>query len=82
MDDRLAHVRARVAALERGVRRGVRPADDPELVAARRELRGLSAEAYVRRLVAEAPPLSDAQKLRLTALLTAPHVDGGGGRAA
>jgi hypothetical protein len=82
MDNRIARARARVAGLRRGVRHGVRAADDPELAAAERELRYLTTEAYVRRVVAESPPFSDSQKWRLTALFAAPSVDGGGPRAA
>jgi hypothetical protein len=57
-------LRGRVAALSQ-----TRPEDHPDLVAARAELRAAKAEDYISRLVAEAPPLSDAQRARLAALL-------------
>lgn len=38
----------------------------------RRELATNALEAHIRRVVAEAPPLSDAQKARLTTLLNSP----------
>lgn len=56
--------RARVASLSRS-----RPSDDPDLVAARRDLRTARFEDDIRRLVAEAPPLSGAQRQRLAVLL-------------
>ncbi|WP_193048194.1 hypothetical protein [Mycolicibacterium baixiangningiae] len=58
--------RGRVAALTRS-----RPADDPELVEAKRNLKALSLEEYVRRVVSEAPPLTDEQRDRIAALLRA-----------
>ena len=60
----VAHHRARVGALSRD-----RAPDDPELVAARQNLRALSLEEHVRRVVAEAPPLSPEQLDRIAALL-------------
>lgn len=62
--------RGRVAALSRS-----RQPDDPELVEARRDLAVLSLEEHIRRVVAEAPPLTDEQRDRIAALLRA-----GGGR--
>ena len=59
--------RARVAALTRS-----RPADDPELVAARRDLVAARLEEHIRKVVAAAPPLTDEQKQRIAALL---HTD-------
>ncbi|MHC9294186.1 hypothetical protein ACRCUN_17115 [Mycobacterium sp. LTG2003] len=58
--------RGRVAALSRS-----RPADDPELLEAKRNLAALSLEDYVRRVVASAPPLTDEQRDRIAALLRA-----------
>jgi hypothetical protein len=56
--------RARVASLTRS-----RAPDDPDLLAARRNLRAARAEDYVRKLVAAAPPLSIEQRDRLAVLL-------------
>jgi hypothetical protein len=63
--------RARVAALERSVRAGERPADDPALEEARRNLRALRLEDHVAKVIAGWPPLTDAQVNRIVALLTA-----------
>lgn len=63
----LNHERARVAALTRS-----RTPDDPELVDARRNLAAERLAAYIEKTVSAAPPLSDAQRLRLTDLLR-PH---------
>ena len=56
--------RGRVASLTRS-----RPADDPELIDARRDLAAAKLDAYVKRVLAEAPPLTDAQRDRIAALL-------------
>ena len=58
------HHRGRVAALTRS-----RTPDDPELVAARRDLAAANLAAYIRRTVAAAPPLLDEQRDRLAVLL-------------
>lgn len=58
------HYRARVAALSRS-----RRPDDPEFIAARRDLKAASLEAHVARVVAEAPPLTEDQRTRIAALL-------------
>jgi hypothetical protein len=58
------HERARIAALTRS-----RQADDPELVTARQNLKALSLEEHVARVLAEAPPLTDEQRCRLAELL-------------
>ena len=57
--------RARVAALARS-----RSADDPEFIDARRSLAAANIEAYVEKIVASAPPLTDDQKSRIAALLS------------
>lgn len=62
--------RARVASLSRS-----RPADDPDLVDARRNLRAERLAAHIEKVVAEAPPLTAEQRDRLAALLR-----GGGAR--
>ena len=66
------HDRARVAGLSRD-----RKPTDPDLLAAKRDLRASRAEEYISRIVAEAPPLTDLQKARIAALL-----QGGGSNAA
>ncbi len=56
--------RARVASLTRS-----RQADDPELIEARRRLRTERTAAYIEKMLAEAPPLTDEQRARLAELL-------------
>lgn len=63
MSDVLHH-RGRVAALTRS-----RPANDPDLLDARRSLRAASLEDYIRRAVDSAPPLTPEQRDRLALLL-------------
>lgn len=63
------HERARVASLTRAINNGERPADDPELTEARRNLRALRLEEHVNRVLAQAPPLSGEQLDRIAALL-------------
>ena len=46
-----------------------RPADDPELLEARQSLKAASLEEHIRRVVDEAPPLSDEKRDRLALLL-------------
>lgn len=58
--------RGRIAALSRS-----RPADDPELIELKRNLKAQSLEEHIRRVVAEAPPLTDEQRDRIAALLRA-----------
>jgi hypothetical protein len=55
-----------------------RAADDPDLIAARRELRAATLADRIRRTVDEWPPLTPEQRDRLALLLRAPStVDGG-----
>lgn len=56
--------RNRLNALQRH-----RPPDDPQIADARRDLRAARLEEHIRKLVDEAPPLSDEQRSRLAALL-------------
>lgn len=56
--------RARVAALSRS-----RSADDPDFVAAKRDLAAARLEDYVERTVAAAPPLTDEQRDRIARIL-------------
>ncbi|WP_225348511.1 hypothetical protein [Micrococcus luteus] len=63
MSETLA-LRGRVASLSRS-----RSANDPDLIEARRALAAEKLAAYVSKTVAEAPPLTDAQRDRIAALL-------------
>lgn len=58
--------RARIAGLTRS-----RAADDPELIEARRRLRGERLAEHVAKVVAGMPPLTDAQCERIAGLLLA-----------
>lgn len=60
------HERARIASLSRS-----RPADDPELVTARQNLKALRLEEHVREKVASWPPLRPEQAERIARLLRA-----------
>lgn len=69
MHPQVSKARASVAALSRCVRNGERPADDPDLVTARRDLNAARLESYIEKVLAQAPPLSDEQRNRLAELL-------------
>ncbi|USQ78298.1 hypothetical protein NF556_11600 [Ornithinimicrobium faecis] len=58
------HHRARVAALARD-----REPNDPDLLAARRDLAAERLADHVAHVLAQAPPLTDAQLQRVTAIL-------------
>jgi Spy/CpxP family protein refolding chaperone len=58
------HNRARVGALSRS-----RDEDDPELLAARRDLKAARLTDYVQRTLASAPPLTPEQRAKLAELL-------------
>lgn len=58
------HHRGRVAALSRS-----RKSDDPDLLAAQRDLRAALLEEHIQRVVDQAPPLTEEQRTRLAALL-------------
>ncbi len=66
-----AHHRASIGALTRAIRAGERLPDDPALVDANAK-RGL-AEAkisdYIEKVLAQAPPLTDEQRIRLAEML-------------
>ena len=64
--------RARLNALRR-----YRPADDPVVVDAQRDLRAARLEDYIARTLATAPPLTPDQRQRLAQLLTPPAAAGG-----
>jgi hypothetical protein len=56
-------LRAEFSALSR-----YREADDPELIEKKTSLLTASLESYIQRKVADAPPFSDSQRSRLSAL--------------
>lgn len=62
----VAHARAKVGALARS-----RTPDDPDLVAARVELKSENLERLIRQAVEAAPPLTELQRGRLARLLLA-----------
>jgi len=51
--------------------------DDPATAAAQAELRTAVATAYLERLVSEAPPIDDATRLRLAAIICSPPAQDG-----
>lgn len=68
------HYRAQLAALSRD-----RAADDPELIAARRNLRAARLRDHVVKALTDAPPLSDEQRVSIARLLTSPAATQAGG---
>lgn len=73
-----AHYRGKVAALTRCISAGERQPDCPEMAEARRGLKEAKATDYIRKLLDEAPPLTDEQRTRLAELLKPVRI---GGRA-
>lgn len=69
LSDAAARHRGRIAGLTRAVRNGERPADDPELTEARRDLRAEVLAGHVEKVLAQAPPLTDEQRDRIAAIL-------------
>jgi hypothetical protein len=69
--------RAKIAAITRGIRAGERPADDPKLVEARRNLRALRLEKHVTEVIDGWPPLSEEQCQRIAGRLLAGTNRGG-----
>ncbi len=63
--------RARVEEIRRDIGAGIRPANDPQLIDAYRDRRAERLQEHVAEIVAGWPPLSDEQKARVAALLTA-----------
>lgn len=61
----VAHHRARIASLSRD-----RKNDDPELLDARRDLAAERLAEHVAKTIAAAPPLTEAQRARISALLS------------
>ncbi|WP_029108544.1 hypothetical protein [Mycobacterium sp. URHD0025] len=72
---------ARVAGLTRAIKAGERPADSPELDNAKRDLNAARIAAFIERQLAQAPPLTQAQRDQLAELLK-PVRRGGGDDAA
>jgi hypothetical protein len=62
------------AGIARASRRGRDPAEADQL---RAEYAALKIEIFIRRVIAEAPPLTEGQRLRLSRLLTAPDRSAG-----
>ncbi|MGB3893247.1 MAG: hypothetical protein WA942_03215 [Mycolicibacter sinensis] len=62
-------LRGRVAGLSRAVRNGERRADDPALIDAKRKLIAENTAVYIKRVLAQRPPLTDEQRTRLAELL-------------
>lgn len=67
IDPQVAHRRARHAAVARGVRAGERPAADLDDTG--RDLAEANIAAYIAKVLADCPPLSDEQRTRLAELL-------------
>lgn len=67
--------RSRIAALSRS-----RTPDDPDLLAARRDLRATKLEQHVAEQVAAFPPLTDEQLDRIAVLIRPTAANGGGRR--
>lgn len=63
MHPQVAKARARVAGLH------ARPVDDPDALDARRNLAAAKTAAYIQKILAEAPPLTDEQRTALAELL-------------
>jgi hypothetical protein len=74
--------RARIAAIVRGIRAGERPADDPALADAQRNLRYKRMAEYIIAKVDEAPELADWQRAKLAELLRPARQSASGGGAA
>jgi hypothetical protein len=67
----VAHHRARIGALKRGIRAGERPADDPALTDAYQNMRAELLAEHVQKVIDGWPPLSSEQLDRVAALLRA-----------
>lgn len=63
MHPEVTKARARCAGLH------ARPQDDPDRIAARRDLIAAKASEYITKVLASAPPLTDEQRTRLAELL-------------
>ncbi len=71
-----AHHRAKIGALSRS-----RPADDPELIEAKRGLIEAQAADYIERVLSAAPPLTDEQRIRLAELFRPANATASSGAA-
>jgi hypothetical protein len=67
MTPEVARARGKKAALARCVKNGERKPNDPEYVAAQRDLAAAKLESYIEKVVAAAPPLTPAQLAKLSA---------------
>ncbi len=65
-----AQHRGRIAALTRAIRAGERPADDPALPQARRDLHDQLLAERVEKIIADWPELPEDQQQRIAALLS------------
>jgi hypothetical protein len=65
----VAHHRARIGALRRGIRAGERPPDDPELTDAYRGMRAELLAEHVAKVLAGWPKLTDEQLEKIASLL-------------
>ncbi|EPQ76925.1 hypothetical protein MMMB2_1586 [Mycobacterium marinum MB2] len=63
------HHRARISGISAAIKAGKRPPDDPELNAAQQSFEQAKIDAWVDKVLASAPPLSDEQLTRLAELL-------------
>jgi hypothetical protein len=66
----VSHYKAKVAAITRPIRAGERPADDPEFIAAKRNLNTANLEAAVRKCLAKAPRPIDEHLQRIVSPTT------------
>jgi hypothetical protein len=69
MSKRRTTARAKIGALSRCIKNGERQPDDPEYLAAKRDLAATSIEEYIERTIAKAPPLTAEQSTQLAELL-------------
>lgn len=69
ISNELAHARAKVGALARTVKTGERKPDDPEYVAAKRDLKAANLAQHISRVVDSAPTLTSEQRAKLAELL-------------
>lgn len=72
---KVAEKRALVGGLSRAVNNGERP-DNGELNSAKAELAEAKIEAYVEKILSEAPPLTTEQRTRLAELLRPVRIGG------
>lgn len=64
----MARARGKKAALDRCIKNGERQPDDPEYIAAQRDLKTAKLASYIERLIATEPSLTNAQLETLAAL--------------